>query len=229
MHIPDGFIDLPTSLAFIGISAVGVGVALKGAKSELSDKTAPLAGLATVFIFAAQMINFPVAAGTSGHLLGGALAAILIGPWAATLSITIVLILQALLFADGGLTAIGLNVFNLSLVGVWVSYAIFIIIKKILPKGKRAIPVAAFIAALIQVPIAASSFVLQYAIGSVATIPVSTVFTAMFSTHVLIGIGEGLITALTISAVLATRADLVYGFRGQSKQLEIKEMNRNSL
>jgi cobalamin biosynthesis protein CbiM len=158
MHIPDGFIDLPTSLAFMGISAVGVGVALKGAKSELSDKTAPLAGLATVFIFAAQMINFPVAAGTSGHLLGGALAAVLIGPWAATLSITIVLILQALLFADGGLTAIGLNVFNLSLVGVWVSYAIFTLIKKLLPKGKGAIPIAAFIAALVQVPIAANWF-----------------------------------------------------------------------
>jgi cobalamin biosynthesis protein CbiM len=168
------------------------------------------------------MINFPVAAGTSGHLLGGALAAILIGPWAATLSITIVLILQSLLFADGGLTAIGLNVFNLSLVGVWASYAIFLIVKRVLPSNKKAIPVAAFIAALIQVPIAASSFVFQYAIGSVATIPVSTVFTAMFSTHVLIGIGEGLITALTISAVLATRSDLVYGYRGQSKKLEIK-------
>jgi cobalamin biosynthesis protein CbiM len=213
MHIPDGFIDLPTSLAFMGISAVGVGVALKGARSELSDKTAPLAGLATVFIFAAQMINFPV---------GGALAAVLIGPWAATLSITIVLILQALLFADGGLTAIGLNVFNLSLVGVWVSYAIFTSIKKLLPKGKGAIPIAAFIAALVQVPIAASSFVFQYAIGSVATIPVSTVFAAMFSTHVLIGIGEAFITSLTISAVLATRADLVYGYRGQVAQLQIK-------
>jgi cobalamin biosynthesis protein CbiM len=222
MHIPDGFIDLPTSLAFMGVSAVGVGVALKGAKSELSDKTAPLAGLATVFIFAAQMINFPVAAGTSGHLLGGALAAVLIGPWAATLSITIVLILQALLFADGGLTAIGLNVFNLSLVGVWVSYAIFTLVKKLLPKSKGSIPIAAFIAALVQVPIAASSFVFQYAIGSVATIPVSTVFAAMFSTHVLIGIGEAFITSLTISAVLATRADLVYGYRGQVAQLQIK-------
>ena len=222
MHIPDGFIDLPTSLAFMGVSAVGVGVALKGAKSELSDKTAPLAGLATVFIFAAQMINFPVAAGTSGHLLGGALAAVLIGPWAATLSITIVLILQALLFADGGLTAIGLNVFNLSLVGVWVSYAMFTVVKKLLPKGKGAIPIAAFIAALVQVPIAASSFVFQYAIGSVATIPVSTVFAAMLSTHVLIGIGEAFITSLTISAVLATRADLVYGYRGQVAQLQIK-------
>ena len=222
MHIPDGFIDLPTSLAFMGVSAVGVGVALKGAKSELSDKTAPLAGLATVFIFAAQMINFPVAAGTSGHLLGGALAAVLIGPWAATLSITIVLILQALLFADGGLTAIGLNVFNMSLVGVWVSYAIFTLVKKLLPKGKGAIPIAAFIAALVEVPIAASSFVFQYAIGSVATIPVSTVFAAMFSTHVLIGIGEAFITSLTISAVLATRADLVYGYRGQVAKLQIK-------
>jgi len=228
MHIPDGFIDLPVSLAFIGVSAVGVGVALKGAKKELSDKTAPLAGLATVFIFAAQMINFPVAAGTSGHLMGGALAAILIGPYAAVLSITIVLLMQALLFADGGLTAIGLNVFNLSIVGVIAGYLGFLLVKKILPKKKSSIPIAAFVGALIQVPIAATGFVFQYAIGSVATIPVSTVFTAMFSTHVLIGIGEGIITALTVSAVLAARSDLVYGYRGEGNKLEIKNSSKEN-
>jgi cobalt/nickel transport system permease protein len=222
MHIPDGFIDLPTSLAFMGISAVGVGAALRGAKAQLDDKTAPLAGLTTVFIFAAQMINFPVAAGTSGHLLGGALAAILIGPYAATLSITIVLLLQALLFADGGLTAAGLNVFNLSLLGVWAGYFVFIIARKLLPKNKSSIPIAGFVAALIQVPVAATGFVLQYAIGSVSTIPVTTVFAAMFSTHVLIGIGEGLITALALSAVLATRSDLVFGWKAPKLALTKK-------
>ena len=97
MHIPDGFIDLPTSIAFTAVSTAAVGVALKKAKNELSEKTAPLAGLTAVFIFAVQMLNFPVAAGTSGHLLGGALAAVLVGPWVATLALTIVLLLQALL------------------------------------------------------------------------------------------------------------------------------------
>lgn len=222
LHIPDGFINVPTSLIFMVLAAIGVAVALKGATGELDDKTAPLAGLTTVFIFAAQMVNFPVAAGTSGHLLGGALAAILIGPYAATLSITIVLLLQALLFADGGLIASGLNVFNLALIGVWGGYAVFLIVRKVMPKTKASLPIAAFIAAFIQVPLAATGFVAQYAIGAESTIPVSTVFTAMFSTHVLIGIGEGLITALTVSAVLTSRSDLVFGWRAIAPKLEIK-------
>lgn len=222
LHIPDGFIDIPTSAIFATVAAVGVAIALRGARTSLDDKTAPLAGLTTVFIFAAQMINFPVAAGTSGHLLGGALAAILIGPYAATLAITVVLILQALLFADGGLTAIGLNIFNLSLLGVWSSYLIFLVIRKVFPKRKSSIPIAGLIAAFIQVPLAATGFVLQYSIGAQSTIPVSTVFTAMISTHLLIGIGEAIITSLTLSAVLATRSDLVYGWRAITPKLEIK-------
>lgn len=222
LHIPDGFINVPTSLIFMVLAAGGVAIALRGAKNELDDKTAPLAGLTTVFIFAAQMVNFPVAAGTSGHLLGGALAAILIGPYAATLAITIVLLLQALLFADGGLIASGLNVFNLALVGVWGGYLAFLLVRKVMPKRKSSLPIAGFIAAFIQVPLAATAFVIQYAIGAESTIPVSTVFTAMFSTHVLIGIGEGLITALTISAVLASRSDLVFGWRAIAPKLEVR-------
>ena len=221
LHIPDGFINLPISLIFFAISALGVAIALKGARNQLDDKTAPLAGLTTVFIFAAQMINFPVAAGTSGHLLGGALAAILIGPYAATLSLTIVLLLQGLLFADGGLTALGLNVFNMSLIGVWGSYLIFLIARKFLPKVKSSIVIAAFIAAFIQVPLSALGFVLQYSLGAQSTIPVSTVLTAMVSTHLLIGIGEALITSLTVSAVLASRSDLVFGWRSIAPQLTI--------
>jgi len=225
LHIPDGFINVPTSILFMLLSAAGIAIALRGAKGELDDKTAPLAGLTTVFIFAAQMINFPVAAGTSGHLLGGALAAILIGPYAATLSITIVLLLQALLFADGGLIASGLNVFNLALIGVWGSHIIFLAFRKFLPKQKKMIPVAGFIAALIQVPLAATSFVVQYAMGAESTIPVSTVFTAMISTHILIGVGEALITAFTLSAVLATRSDLVFGWKRIAPKLELKKVN----
>lgn len=225
LHIPDGFINVPTSILFMLLSAAGIAIALRGAKGELNDKTAPLAGLTTVFIFAAQMINFPVAAGTSGHLLGGALAAILIGPYAATLSITIVLLLQALLFADGGLIASGLNVFNLALIGVWGSHIIFLAFRKFLPKQKKMIPVAGFIAALIQVPLAATSFVVQYAMGAESTIPVSTVFTAMISTHILIGVGEALITAFTLSAVLATRSDLVFGWKRVAPKLELKKVN----
>jgi cobalamin biosynthesis protein CbiM len=222
MHIPDGFIDIPTSVAFAGLATVGVGAALKGAKTQLDEKSAPLAGLTAVFIFAVQMLNFPVAAGTSGHLLGGALAAVLVGPWAATLSLTVVLLMQGFLFADGGLTAIGLNVFNMGIVGVWFGYLIFILAKKILPKQKSSIALAAAIGGALSVPAAAIGFTIQYAIGATATFSLSSVLAAMVGTHILIGIGEAIITGLTVSAVLASRSDLVYGWKKVDSELEIR-------
>ena len=222
MHIPDGFIDLKTSAAFSAAAAIAVGGAVKGARNQLSEQSAPLAGLTAVFIFAVQMLNFPVAAGTSGHLLGAALAMVLVGPYAATLALSVVLIIQAFLFADGGLTALGLNIFNMGVLGVWASFGIFLILKKFLPKTKSSIVVASFIAALLSVPAAAAGFVIQYAIGANATFSVSAVLSAMIGTHVLIGIGEGIITALTVSAVLASRSDLVFGWDNQNTKLEIR-------
>jgi cobalamin biosynthesis protein CbiM len=222
MHIPDGFIDVQTSAIFAGLAAAGVAASLKGARSQLDEKSAPLAGLTAVFIFAVQMLNFPVVAGTSGHLIGAALAAVLVGPWAATLALTVVLIMQAFLFADGGITALGLSIFNMSVISVWVGYAIFLLVKKILPRGKPSIVIASAIGALISVPAAALGFTLQYAMGANATFSVSTVLGAMVGTHVLIGIGEALITGLTVSAVLASRSDLVYGWKGNATVLEIR-------
>ena len=222
MHIPDGFIDIPTSASFGLLAVTGTAVALKKAKTELDDRTAPMAGLTAVFIFAVQMLNFPVAAGTSGHLLGGALATVLVGPYAASLAVTVVLGVQALLFADGGLSALGLNVFNLSIVAVLVSHLVFVTVKKVMPKNRGSIPIAAAIAALISVPVSASAFALQYAVGGTGTAPASTVFAAMFSTHILIGIGEALITMVTVSAIISTRSDLVYGWRQEKISLEVK-------
>jgi cobalamin biosynthesis protein CbiM len=181
-----------------------------------------MAGLTAVFIFAVQMLNFPVAAGTSGHLLGGALATVLVGPYAASLALTVVLGIQALLFADGGLSALGLNIFNISILGVLISQICFIGAKKLLPKVRGSVPLAAAFAAFISVPIAATGFSIQYAIGGTGTAPASTVFAAMFSTHVLIGIGEALITMLTVSAIIATRSDLVYGWNQRDITLEVK-------
>ena len=222
MHIPDGFIDVQTSAVFAGLAAAGVAVSLKGARKQLDEKSAPLAGLTAVFIFAVQMLNFPVVAGTSGHLIGAALAAVLVGPWAATLALTVVLIMQAFLFADGGLTALGLSTFNMSIIAVWVGYGVFLVLRKFLPRGKTSIVIAAAIGALLSVPAAAIGFTIQYAMGATATFSVSTVFGAMVGTHVLIGIGEALITGLTVSAVLASRSDLVYGWKGNETQLEIR-------
>ncbi len=214
MHIPDGFIDIPTSAGAGLLTMAGLGVTLKVAKNKLDERSAPLIGLVAVFIFAVQMLNFPVAAGTSGHLLGGALAVVLVGPYAATLALTVVLLIQGLLFADGGLTALGLNIFNMGFVGVWVSYGIFVLVYKLLARfgsNKTSVVMAGAIAAFISVPAAASAFVFEYWIGGVATYSTTTVLGAMVGTHILIGIGEAVITFLTISAVISTRKDLVYG------------------
>ena len=223
MHIPDGFIDPKTSAAFAAASIAGVGYALRGAKRQLNEKSGPLAGLTAVYVFAVQMINFPVAAGTSGHLLGGVLAAVLVGPFAATLAITVVLLIQGFLFADGGLSALGLNIFNLALIGVWVGYGIFLIVRKVLPKKKSFIAISSAIAAFISVPIAALGFVFQYAIGATATFSTETVLAAMVGTHILIGIGEAVITFLTISAVIASRSDLVFGWQAIKPALVIEK------
>jgi cobalamin biosynthesis protein CbiM len=167
------------------------------------------------------MLNFPVAAGTSGHLLGGALAAVLVGPWAATLALTVVLLMQGFLFADGGLTALGLNVFNMGIIGVWVGYAVFLLVRKFLPKTRASISLAAAIGGLISVPAAAIGFTIEYAMGATATFSVSTVLSAMVGTHILIGIGEALITGLTVSAIMASRSDLVFGWKNYASELEI--------
>jgi cobalt/nickel transport system permease protein len=210
LHIPDGFINAPVSLISLAIAAFFIYLAFRGAKNQLDEKVAPLAGLAAVFIFAMQMINFPVAAGTSGHLIGGALAAILIGPWAGVLAVTVVLFVQALFFADGGLIALGLNVINLSVIATLGSWYIFKLLQKIFPKNRIGFLTATAIAAYISVPLSAVGFSIQFAIGGTAAIELSKVLIAMLGVHAVIGIGEAIITVLTVSAVLSVRRDLVY-------------------
>lgn len=224
MHVPDGFLDAPTSVATGAVAAAGIAVALRGARRELDDRTAPMAGLVAAFVFAAQMLNFPVGAGTSGHLLGGALAAILVGPWTAALCLAVVLLVQSLLFADGGITALGTNVTLFSIVAVGTGWLTFRGLQKVLPKRLSLVPVLAGVAALVSVPVTAVAFVGLFAIGGQAPIALGTVLTAMLGWHILIGIGEALITALVVSSVIATRPDLVYGARGllARRTLEIR-------
>uniref|UniRef100_A0AAU3GZV2 Energy-coupling factor ABC transporter permease n=1 Tax=Streptomyces sp. NBC_01401 TaxID=2903854 RepID=A0AAU3GZV2_9ACTN len=222
MHVPDGFINAPVS-AVAGVVAAGaVAVGLRGARRELDERTAPLAGLVAAFIFAVQMLNFPVAAGTSGHLLGGALAAILVGPYTGLLCIAVVLLMQGILFADGGLTALGVNITVMGVVTTVVAYAVFRGLTGVLPRTRRSTTVAAFVAALVSVPAAAVVFTLIYAIGGTTDVPIGKVFTAMVGVHVLIGIGEAVITALTVGAVIAVRPDLVHGARGLATPLKLR-------
>lgn len=211
MHIPDGFIDGGTSLAAGVLAAGGTAAVLKVAGRELDERRVPLAGVTAAYVFAAQMLNFPVASGTSGHLLGGALAAVLVGPWVASLCLTVVLVVQALVFADGGLSALGLNVVNLSFVAVFGGWAAFRALRAVLPARPGSVVAAAGVAAGLSVVLASLGFVAQYAIGGAGGASVSTVAGAMVGVHVLIGIGEGVITALTVGAVLASRPDLVHG------------------
>lgn len=215
MHVPDGFLDGPTSVGTAAIAAAGIGVALWRSRSSLDDRTAPMAGMAAVFVFAAQMLNFPVGAGTSGHLLGGALAAVLVGPWTATLCITVVLVVQALLFADGGITALGTNVTLMAVVGVWVGWALFRAVTLVLPRRTASVPIAAAVAAFVSVPVTALAFVGMYAVGGQAPIPLDTLTTAMLSWHALIGIGEAVITFLVVGSITTARPDLVRGAAGR--------------
>ncbi|MGW0774672.1 energy-coupling factor ABC transporter permease [Streptomyces sp. NPDC002835] len=231
MHVPDGFINAPVSVAAGVVAAGAVAVSLRGARRELggspaalpgADRTAPLAGLVAAFVFAVQMLNFPVAAGTSGHLLGGALAAILVGPFTGVLCIAVVLLMQGILFADGGLTALGVNITVMGVVTVLVAYGLFRGLVKILPRTRRSVTGASFVAALVSVPASAAAFTLVYAVGGVTEVPVGSVLTAMVGVHVLIGVGEAVITMLTVGAVVAVRPDLVYGARGLSVPLKLR-------
>ncbi len=218
MHIPDGFINLPTSAGFGAAAAGGVWYSLRRAASFLDDRRIPLAGLAAAFVFAAQMINFPVASGTSGHLIGGVLAAVLLGPWLGVVVLTVVLIVQGVFFADGGLSALGLNVFNMGVIGALGGYAVYLLAMRVLPARRTSVAVAAGIAGGISVVLAALGFSLQYLIGGEGGVGAGTVTAAMVGVHVLIGIGEGLITALVVGAVMKTRPDLVAGARVLEKE-----------
>ena len=210
MHVPDGFLDAPTSAVTGAVAVAVVGVALVKARTELDDRTAPMAGLVAAFIFAVQMLNFPVGAGTSGHLMGGALAAVLVGPWTGVLCVSVVLLVQSLLFADGGITALGTNIVLMAITTVLVGWVVLRLLQLVLPKRLTLVPVQAGVAAFVSVPAAALVFVLLYAFGGTADIPLDTLVTAMFGVHTLIGIGEGVITGLAVGAIIAVRPDLVH-------------------
>ncbi|MEV7968460.1 energy-coupling factor ABC transporter permease [Sphaerisporangium sp. NPDC088356] len=222
MHVPDGFFNAPVSIAAGAFAAAGLGVCLRGARRELDDRTAPMAGLVAAFIFAVQMLNFPVAAGTSGHLLGGTLAAVLVGPYTAVLCVAVVLLVQGFFFADGGLTALGVNITLMAIVTAVVGWTVFRLIVRAAPRSRTAVTVAAFVGAAVSVPVAALAFTVLFWIGGTAPIDVSSVAVAMGGVHVLIGLGEGVITALTVSSVLAVRPDLVYGARGLTAPLVLR-------
>ncbi len=224
MHVPDGFLDAPTSVATGVVAAAAVAVSLRGARRELDDRTAPMAGLVATFIFAAQMINFPVGAGTSGHLMGGALAAVLVGPWTAVLCMAVVLLVQGLVMADGGITALGTNITLMGLITVAVGWGVFVLLRRVLPSRLSMVAPAAAVAAFVSVPVAALAFTGLFAVGGTAPVDLGAVFVAMVGWHTLIGLGEAAVTGLVVGSVVATRPDLVRGARPylDDRELEIR-------
>lgn len=210
MHIPDGFLTLPVNAACGAASALAVGVGLWRTRS-LGEKQVPMLGVTSAFIFAAQMLNFPVAGGTSGHFLGAAMAAILLGPFEACLIMAVVLIIQCLAFADGGLLAFGANVFNMGVLGGLGSYFIFKTAQMVLPRSRLGFMSAAAIAAWTSVMLAAGACSAELVLSGVE--PASHVFGGMLGVHAVIGVGEALITATAVGMVLASRPDLVGAWR----------------
>lgn len=211
MHAPDGFLTAGTAIATGVIAGGGVAVAIKRSGEELADRQVPLAGLTAAFIFAGQLVNFPVAAGTTGHLLGGALAAVLLGPSVGALVVTVVVVVQALVFADGGLTALGYNTVNMALVTAFGGWAVFRLSRRLLPATTTGVAIAGAIAGFASVILSAVAFSIQWLFGASVPVPFDRVFGAMVGVHVLIAVAEAVITGLVLASVLAARPDLVRG------------------
>lgn len=207
IHIPDGFLSVPVSvlgwLLLIGLTSI----ALRQTRNQLGERQIPLMGILAAFVFAAQMINFPVLGGTSGHLLGGVLVAILLGPWASVLMMTCVIGVQGLLFQDGGMLALGFNVFNMGIVGPFVGYTVYNWIHKLFGKTPVAQLVGAGVGAWLSVVIAATATALELVVSG--TSPFNVAVPAMIGIHLLIGIGEALITIAAVTFIRQTRPDLI--------------------
>ena len=218
LHAPDGFFSLPISIAGYVVAAVFIAFAIRRTQGELNERMVPMMGVMAAFIFAAQMINFPVAGGTSGHLVGGALAAIILGPWAAILVMTAVVGLQALLFQDGGLVVLGVNLVMMSIVSVISGYGVYYVARKIGGASSRStLIVGGFIAAWVSVMVAA--VVAAFALASSGTSPLALALPALAAVHALIGIGEGLITVFALSFIRAARPQLLQVRQGSPVQL----------
>ncbi|MBB37379.1 MAG: cobalt ABC transporter permease [Actinobacteria bacterium] len=210
MHVPDGFINAPVSAVAGLISISSIWTATKAANRFLADKLIAIAGMMSALIFVLQMINFPIAAGTSGHLLGGTLAVIVLGPSLGILCVSIVVILQALLFADGGLSALGINILNIAIITGLIGWLVISNWKKIFGDNSSSIIIGSFIAGMISVIMSSIAFVIEYFFGGTVSVDIGSVFFAMVSSHFFIGIGEGIITALIVSLLLRVRPDMLY-------------------
>lgn len=203
MHIPDGFLDTKTWVSLAAVSGLTVALAVRKSSEKIGEKQIPMMGVVSAFVFAAQMLNFPVVGGTSGHFMGSVLAAVLLGPFSGFLIMATVLIVQCFIFQDGGLTALGANIFNMGIIGAFLGYYMYILLLKIFKK----MTISAFAASWLSIVLASSACAIELAIPG--TVPIKVALPAMAGIHSLIGIGEGVITSLVLSFILKTREDLL--------------------
>lgn len=212
LHIPDGFLSLPIAIIFWAFTIGLVVLSVQRTQEELGERQIPLMGIMAAFIFAAQMINFPVAGGTSGHLLGGVLAAVVLGPWAGILVMTSVIVLQALLFQDGGLLVMGANIFNMGLLTALIGYGFY---RSVMGRSLSVRLGVVGLAAWLSVMAGALATALQLWLSG--TSPLAIVMPAMLGVHALIGIGEALITVAALAFIHQTRPDLLDTDPAQAK------------
>lgn len=207
LHIPDGFLSTPVSIVGWVLLVVTVAVALRQTRGQLGERQIPLMGVLAAFIFAAQAINFPVAGGTSGHLLGGALAAIIMGPWAAVLIMTSVIAIQGLIFQDGGLLVMGWNILNMGVLTAFTGYFVYLLLRRLLGEGRPSLLAAGAVGAWLSVMVGALATAIQLAVSG--TSPLGVALPAMAGVHALIGLGEAVITVGALTFLYAARRDLL--------------------
>lgn len=209
MHIPDGFVSDPVAIVGAATSVAVIGYAVVRCGRDLDERRVPLVGATAAFIFAMQMLNFPVAGGTSGHFLGAALAAILLGPWLGAVVMAVVLVVQALVFADGGVTALGVAILNMAVIATLVVGVLSRLVRAVVPPTRAGLLGVAAAGAWLSVMAAALATAVE--LGMSGTVPYGTVLPAMLGVHAVIGVGEAMITVAALSTVLATRPDLIDG------------------
>ena len=206
LHAPDGFFSLPVIVVTWAVSAPAIYLALHRAGRSLTERTVPVLGVMAAFIFAAQMLNFPVAGGTSGHLIGAALAAIVLGPWAAVVAMTAVVALQAIVFQDGGLVAMGANLLNLAVIPVFVAWVVFSLGRRFAVSRGRLLVLSGICAWL---SVEAGALATAIELGLSGTLPMYIVVPGMLGTHALIGLGEALITAGAVAVIYNAKRELL--------------------
>lgn len=222
MHIPDGFLDSKTAVASGAVAVAGLGIAIRHLKRTFPSSRIPQMGLASAFVFAAQMLNFPVVGGTSGHLIGAVLVAVLLGPSAAVVVMSSVLILQCLMFADGGITALGANMFNMAMVAPFVGYAVYKLVRQIMGTSERARFTAIAFASWIST--VAASVACAGQLAASGTAQWSVVFPAMAGVHMLIGIGEAIITTFVVAAIMRLSPEMTLALDAEQSPTHLRPL-----